>query len=191
MRRIRYAVATSLDGYIAGPNGEADWIIMDPEIDFRALFKQFDTILVGRRTFEGMTQAGNALIPGMKTVVFSRTLSPHKYPGVTIVAEKVEEAVSALRAESGKDMVIRRRSAFSQFLGGGACGHGGSRGYPRATWRGDSAASDTGQTDQAETNRAQSVRYRHCLVGIFGKVGGRTVGTADPAGGRKRLGAPR
>lgn len=34
MRRVRYVVAMSLDGYIAGPNGEADWIIMDPEIDF-------------------------------------------------------------------------------------------------------------------------------------------------------------
>ena len=54
MRRIRYAVATSLDGYIAGPNGEADWIIMDPEIDFTALFNQFDTLLMGRHTFEAM-----------------------------------------------------------------------------------------------------------------------------------------
>ena len=34
MRRVRYVVAMSLDGYIAGPNGEADWIIMDPDIDF-------------------------------------------------------------------------------------------------------------------------------------------------------------
>jgi hypothetical protein len=34
MRRARYMVAMSLDGYIAGPNGEADWIIMDPDIDF-------------------------------------------------------------------------------------------------------------------------------------------------------------
>ena len=56
MRRIRYAVATSLDGYIAGPKGEADWIIMDPEIDFRAIFAQFDTVLIGRRTFEGMAR---------------------------------------------------------------------------------------------------------------------------------------
>ena len=36
MRRIRYSVAASLDGYIAGPQGEYDWIIMDPEIDFAA-----------------------------------------------------------------------------------------------------------------------------------------------------------
>jgi len=52
MPRIRYQVAMSLDGYIAGPNGEADWIVMDSEIDFEALFAQFDTFLMGRRTFE-------------------------------------------------------------------------------------------------------------------------------------------
>ncbi len=39
----------SLDGYIAGPNGEYDWIIMDPAIDFRALFAQFDVLLMGLR----------------------------------------------------------------------------------------------------------------------------------------------
>jgi hypothetical protein len=30
----------SLDGYIAGPKGEADWIIMDPEIDFAVMFDE-------------------------------------------------------------------------------------------------------------------------------------------------------
>ena len=46
MRRVRYSVAVSLDGFIAGPKGEADWIIMDPEIDFQAMFEQFDTFLL-------------------------------------------------------------------------------------------------------------------------------------------------
>ena len=36
MRRVRFSVAVSLDGYIAGPNGESDWIVMDPDMDFRA-----------------------------------------------------------------------------------------------------------------------------------------------------------
>src|SRR6266699_1544715 len=36
-RRLRYHVAVSLDGFIAGPNGEYDWIVMDPSIDFAAL----------------------------------------------------------------------------------------------------------------------------------------------------------
>ncbi len=104
MRRVRYAVAVSLDGYIAGPKGEADWIIMDPEIDFRALFEQFDTFLLGRRTFEMMAREGRVETPGMKTFVFSRTLRQQDYLGVTVVAEKSEETVAALRAEPGKDI---------------------------------------------------------------------------------------
>src|SRR6202022_5156162 len=73
MRQVRYGVAMSLDGYIAGPNGEADWIIMDPEIDFKAIYSQFDTMLMGRRTFEGMKAAGGGgSTPGMQVFVFSR-----------------------------------------------------------------------------------------------------------------------
>ena len=104
MRRIRYAVAASLDGYIAGPNGEADWIIMDPEIDFNSFFQQFDTVLLGRRTFETMARAGNAHMPGMKAFVFSRTLRQMDYPDVTIVAENSKEMLETLRQQSGKDI---------------------------------------------------------------------------------------
>src|SRR5437763_435737 len=50
MRRICFSVAMSLDGYIAGPNGEYDWIIMDPDIDFAEMMNRFDTILIGRHT---------------------------------------------------------------------------------------------------------------------------------------------
>jgi dihydrofolate reductase len=104
MRRIRYRVAASLDGYIAGPNGEADWIVKDPEIDFRAIFQQFDTFLIGRRTFEPMVSLGRASTPGMRTFVVSRTLRQSDHPGITILGEGWEETVTALRAEEGKDI---------------------------------------------------------------------------------------
>jgi dihydrofolate reductase len=103
MRKIRYSVAMSLDGYIAGPEGEADWIMMDPEIDFAAMFEQFDTFIMGRRTFEPMARV-KSKTPGTKTYVFSRTLRQEDYPAVTIVSEGVEETVAALRKESGKDI---------------------------------------------------------------------------------------
>jgi dihydrofolate reductase len=92
-----------LDGYIAGPNGEADWIIMDPEIDFQTLFEQFDTFLLGRRTFEGMGGAGGGQ-SGAQTIVFSRTLRQEDYPNLTIVSENPEQALADLRAKPGKDI---------------------------------------------------------------------------------------
>src|SRR5436309_14911190 len=87
MRRIRYSVATSLDGYIAGPRGEFDWIVQDPEVDFGALLRQFDTMLVGRKTFEVMLGHGEPPgSPKMRTYVVSRTLRQEDHPGVAIVA---------------------------------------------------------------------------------------------------------
>jgi dihydrofolate reductase len=104
-RRIRYQVAASLDGLIAGPGGEYDWIVSDPDIDFDALFKQFDTFLMGRGTFELMVrQQGSGAIPGKRVIVFSRTLRQQDHPEVTIVAEPTREFLTALRNEGGKDI---------------------------------------------------------------------------------------
>ena len=101
MRRVRYQVACSLDGYIAGPHDEYDWIVADPDIDFDALFAQFDTLLMGRRTYE-VVEAG--FLRGMKTVVVSRTLRAEDHPGVTIVRDRVRETIEELRAQPGKDI---------------------------------------------------------------------------------------
>ena len=102
-RRVRYSVAMSLDGFIAGPNGEFDWIIMDPSFDFEALFRQFDTLLIGRRTFEPMQKDRGDTMAGMKTIVFSRTLRQSDYPKV-VVTSKVAETISALKEKPGKDI---------------------------------------------------------------------------------------
>ncbi|HEY8507005.1 MAG TPA: dihydrofolate reductase family protein, partial [Steroidobacteraceae bacterium] len=71
MRRIRYQVASSLDGYIAGPQGEYDWIVDEPDIDFNEIYRQFDTLLMGRRTFEILPAGSEG---SHRIVVVSHTL---------------------------------------------------------------------------------------------------------------------
>jgi len=106
MRQVRYRVATSLDGFIAGPNGEIDWLVSDPSIDFSSIYSEFDTVLLGRRTYELTRQPGApGWPPGWRVFVFSRTLNPAEHRGVTIVGDVDTCAVvEALRAESGKDI---------------------------------------------------------------------------------------
>lgn len=104
-RRVRYCVAMSLDGYIAGPNGEADWIVMDPEMDFGDLWAQFDTLLMGRRTFEAaVARLGVSTMQTMKVVVASRTLRPEDHPEVTIVPELTKSEMEKLRQQGHKDI---------------------------------------------------------------------------------------
>jgi dihydrofolate reductase len=104
-RRLRYQVAVSLDGFIAGPNGEYDWIVMDPSIDFGALYKEFDTAVMGRKTYEITTaQGGHGEMPGLDVVVFSQTLPPSAYPGVRITNHDAREIVTELKAKPGKDI---------------------------------------------------------------------------------------
>jgi dihydrofolate reductase len=95
----------SLDGFIAGPNGEYDWLVSDSAIDFAAIWAQFDTLLMGRRTFEvARVRAAQWPDLGHRWIVASRTLKPEEHPGVTILSTGVQEAVSALKAQAGKDI---------------------------------------------------------------------------------------
>jgi dihydrofolate reductase len=102
MRQVRYNVAASLDGYIADANGKFDWIPEDAAVDFGAIFARVDTVLLGRRSFE-LVQGGGGPPWGahMRVYVFSHTLRPETYPGVTVVGAKAAEVVRALRAEPG------------------------------------------------------------------------------------------
>jgi dihydrofolate reductase len=104
---VVYGGAMSLDGFIAGPNGEHDWIVMDPDMDFGEMMARFDTFLIGRKTFEVMRRMGSDAnpTPGIQNIVFSRTLKPNEYPGVMISGDAAQ-AVAELRTKPGKDIAL-------------------------------------------------------------------------------------
>jgi dihydrofolate reductase len=93
----------SLDGFIADEKGGYDWIVMDPDIDFRALVAQFDALIMGRGTYEVVGEGGPGF-KGVRTYVISRTLEPTKHKKVTVVSEDVEQFVAGLKKEKGKDI---------------------------------------------------------------------------------------
>jgi dihydrofolate reductase len=108
MRRVRYSVAASLDGFIADPRGGYDWIIMDEAIDFAAMYREFDTFIMGRKTWDVTAESG--FIPATEgddkkeVIVFSRTLMKSPKPGVAVVNTSPVVTVKVLKQKAGKDI---------------------------------------------------------------------------------------
>lgn len=104
-RRLRYQVASSLDGFIATPNGGYDWIVMDPAIDFKALYSEFDAAVMGRKTYDvGKAQGASFAMPGIDVTIFSRSLEATAHKGYRIVNDDPADVVRALKAQPGKDI---------------------------------------------------------------------------------------
>src|SRR5581483_8421692 len=103
MRPIVYSLTASLDGYINRADGTLDWISMDlgmpPEQFFREKFSPFDTVIIGRKSYDAM---GGQSYPGMKNYVVSRSLPPGQRNGFEFVSADLRPWVEKLKNASGK-----------------------------------------------------------------------------------------
>src|SRR5207248_6710727 len=126
MRKIIATTWVTLDGYIAGPNGEMDWIgeIYDEAMGTyeNDLLSSADTLLLGRVTYqsfagswphvpdndtatEGEKEYARKL-NAMRKIVFSRTLESVEWNNSRLVKEVIPEEIENLKQEPGRDMVI-------------------------------------------------------------------------------------
>ena len=103
MRELRYSVAASLDGYIAGPHGEYDWILVDPDIDFADMYAGYSGLVMGRRSYDVFTATGGGVGPTLPVYVYSRTLPEGERDGVTFAQDAISH-VRGLKAAEGKPL---------------------------------------------------------------------------------------
>ena len=108
MRCVIYGGACSLDGYIAGPRDEVDWLSWTEDVAAisNALWQRIDTVVMGRRTYEVAVRGGNRSYPGVANIVFSRTLSPPDWPEIEVVTEDAVSFMRRIKYEEGGDICV-------------------------------------------------------------------------------------
>lgn len=114
-RKIILDLAVSLDGFIEGKNGEVDWCIMDPEMEFTNFLNQIDTILYGRKSYDLWGQyIPTAEAPEAEKEMWELVHSKEKYVFSTsqkgsgsnaiFVNKNITEEVNKLKNNPGKDI---------------------------------------------------------------------------------------
>jgi dihydrofolate reductase len=127
MRRVVLQMGVTVDGYVAGAGGEGDWGLPDEDPDVRAwkvaALGQVGTHIMGRVTYEEMAgywpSATGDYADFMNTlpkVVFSRTLPAAGWAGSRIARGDLTEEITALKRESGGDIMAHGGAAFVQAL---------------------------------------------------------------------------
>jgi dihydrofolate reductase len=124
MRRVVLFMHTSLDGFVAGPEREMDWIKVEEEMFDFALRQtnQSDTAIYGRITYELMdsywpTAADNpnatkhdkehsAWYNNVNKIIISKTMKDVKLPRTVVISEKVPSEIQKLKNQTGQDIVI-------------------------------------------------------------------------------------
>lgn len=119
MREIIYHCATSIDGFVAREDGTFDCFAMEgPHVDdFVAGFANYDTAIMGRKTYEvGLSAGVTNPYPMMKTFVFSKTMEKSPDEAVTLVSEDAARVVRALKEGEGKSIWMVGAGEFASFL---------------------------------------------------------------------------
>ena len=131
MRKIVSWVHVTLDGVMSGPAGDENNMVswglpgvLDSTPDIQNSFQEFDTILLGRVNYEGLSQfwpfQSGEFAEGMNhipKIVFSRTLSEVQwgaFDNISLINKDVEVEVKKLKEQKGKDIILFASSKVVQ-----------------------------------------------------------------------------
>ena len=137
LRKLKLQVQMSIDGCIAGPNGEMDWMVglqdeyVNESVKYvNELTESIDTILLGRKMTDGFISYWSDVINkpddpwyalGKKMieipkVVFTKTLNKSKWINTDIATGDLTDEIMKLKNRDGKDMVVYGGASFDSSL---------------------------------------------------------------------------
>src|SRR5690242_21748493 len=124
MRKLKLQAQLTVDGFVAGPDGQLDWMTFDMDAKLLAFINHLtdtsDTILLGRKMTEGFVQYWEHVttqlespeydfaqyMVGVPKVVVSRTVKKIEGRNVRVENGPLVEAVNSLKIQAGKDIVF-------------------------------------------------------------------------------------
>ena len=105
-RRVVVFIATSLDGYIARPNGDVDWLFTDQDYGYSEFIAGVDTIIMGRKSYQTIVDLGEWPYAAMNVYVYTRRPTHPDDPRVTFTSVPPVELVEELRKWPGRDIWV-------------------------------------------------------------------------------------
>jgi dihydrofolate reductase len=139
LRKLKLQVQISIDGYIAGPNGEMDWMVWNWDDKLKnyvfEITESVDTIILGRKMTDGFVSYWSDVITKpddpssidrshafakkmLETpkVVFTKTLKKSKWVNTNIATGDLTDEIMKLKSESGKDIIVYGGATFDSSL---------------------------------------------------------------------------
>ncbi len=122
MRKVKLSMQMTINGYVAGPNGENDWMTWNPDSEFmeflNANYDSADTMLLGRKLADGFINYWESAldknpdtpfakqIVAMPKVVFTKTLDESTWNNTTLAKGNLAEEIANLKNQNGKDIIV-------------------------------------------------------------------------------------
>lgn len=120
MPKVVLFIATSLDGYIARPDGTVDWLFHDADYGYAEFFDAVDAVLMGRKTWEQARTFEETPFAGKQVFVFSHSAPDSQDERIQRVQGDVGVAVAAMRRKFRRDLwLVGGGELVRQFLASG------------------------------------------------------------------------
>src|SRR3954467_6770669 len=131
-RKLKLQMQMTINGYVAGPNGENDWMSWNPDVELLAFMNSIldssDTLLIGRKLADGFIKFWESAdeknpntpfakkIADMPKVVFTKTLDKSTWNNTTLAKGNLAEEIANLKNQSGKDLLVFGGAGFVSSL---------------------------------------------------------------------------